>query len=104
MNKGWIAASMKRLEDGDLGNAPILPWLSQEEINPPDCIKRIKFFRRQNILRAYERKEKEKLRKKQQKQKESTMPKSQQLSTWLSKFNKSTIIQRIKRNQEKRLR
>ena len=32
------------------------------------------------------------------------MPKSQQLSTWLSKFNKLTIIQQIKRNQEKSLR
>ena len=81
MIKGWIAASMKHLEDGDLGNAPILPWLSQEDTNPPNRIKRIKLFRRKNILRAYERKEKEKLRKKQQKMKESTMTQSQQLST-----------------------
>ena len=96
---------MKRLEDGDLGNVPILPWLSQEDTNPPDRIKRIKLFRQKNILRAYKRKEKAKLRRKQQKQKESTMTQSQQLSTWLSsKFSQSTIIQRIKMNQQKRLR
>ena len=91
---------MKRFEDGDFGNSPILPWLSKDATNTPDLIKRIKLFRRKNILRAHERKEKEKLRKKHQKQKESTITQSQQLLSWLSsKFSQLTIIQRIKMNQ-----
>ena len=70
-NKGWIAASIKRREKGDLGSIPIIDWVATEETNDAEKINRVKENRRQQVIVEEERKEQKKAeqRRKQQNKK-----------------------------------
>ena len=67
-NKGWIAASIKRREKGDLGSIPIIDWVATEETNDADKINRVKENRRRQVLVEEERKERKKAKQRQKRQ------------------------------------
>ena len=64
-NKGWIAASIKRREKGDLESIPIIDWVATEETNDADKINRVKENRRRQVLVEEERKERKKAKQRQ---------------------------------------
>ena len=55
-NRSWIAASIKRKEEGDLGNYPIIPWIATYNQNSTETIKRVLDLRRRRILKEAEQK------------------------------------------------
>ena len=68
-NKGWIAASIKRREKGDLGSIPIIDWVATEDkTNDAEKINRVKENRRRQVLVEEERKEQKKAKQRQKRQ------------------------------------
>ena len=70
-NKGWIAASIKRLKDGDIGSHPIINWIGTAESNDNEKLKRVRENRRKQILIEQEREENKKAARKKKKGKET---------------------------------
>ena len=86
-NKGWIAASIKRRENGDLGSIPIIDWVATEETNDADKINRVKENRRQQVLVEEERKERKKAKqrqKRQNKKSKTNQNKNEPFCSWVS--------------------
>ena len=73
-NKGWIAASIKRLNDGDNGSHPIIDWIGTAESNNSETLKRVRENRRKQILIEQEREENKKAeRKKKRREKKQKL-------------------------------
>jgi hypothetical protein len=77
MNNGWIAASIKRRESGNLGTGPLLPWLDLHDGNTEEVMTIIRENRRRQVILEEARKEaKKKARRK--KRRENMMTKKPQ--------------------------
>merc|ERR1712086_957601 len=78
MNNGWIAASIKRRESGNLGTGPLLPWLGLDDKNTEEVLTIIRENRRRQVLLEEARKEakKKERRKKRRENMITQKPKS----------------------------
>ena len=79
MNNGWIAASIKRKESGNLGSGPLLPWLGLHDDNTEEVLKIIRENRRRQVLIEEARKaakKKERLKKRRERKLITLKPKS----------------------------
>merc|ERR1712086_397129 len=96
MNNGWITASIKRRESGNLGTGPLLPWLGLNDKNTEEVLTIIRENRRRQVLIEEARKEAKK--KERRKKRRENMMTQKPTSKHMSKKK----FQNDKRIHEKR--
>ena len=94
-NKGWIAASIKRLKDGDLGSYPIMDWIGTAETNDNEKLKRVRENRRKQILLEQEREENRKAARKKKRREKKLRLNSNSKDKPITKHYK--VVQKTKR-------
>ena len=94
-NKGWIAASIKRLKDGDIGSHPIMDWIGTAETNDNEKLRRVRENRRRQILLEQEREENKKAERKKKRREKKLNPHSTTNDPSIKQHYK--VVQKTKR-------